>query len=172
MQVTYQLTPEDLYQGCLAWRNHRKWRQWVRWIAYFVVGLASLASMVSLFFDRTSDTASTAWVGLIFGVFWFAYMLAAPRFFSRRQFRNHPMAQSPISLGVSETDLQFHNAHADSKVAWSAYVGWGESKCVFVILPQPKIYITIPKRAFTDEQQSEFREMLRRNVLTPKQRPW
>lgn len=28
MQVTYQLTPEDLYQGCLAWRDQRKWRKW------------------------------------------------------------------------------------------------------------------------------------------------
>lgn len=78
------------------------------------------------------------------------------------------MAQSPITLEASETGLQFQNAHADSKVAWSAYVGWGEGKSVFVILPQPRIYITIPKRAFTAEQESEFREMLRHNILTQK----
>ena len=80
------------------------------------------------------------------------------------------MAQSPISLEASEQGLAFHGPHADSKVAWSAYVGWGEGKSFFVLLPQTRVYITIPKRAFTEEQQSEFREMLRRNVLTQRQR--
>jgi hypothetical protein len=83
VQVTYQLIPEDLYQGCLAWRSRRRWKQLLLWIAYFVVGAASLASTASLLFDRNSDTASTASVGLIFGVLWFTFMLAAPRFFSR-----------------------------------------------------------------------------------------
>jgi hypothetical protein len=74
------------------------------------------------------------------------------------------MAQSPITLKVSEHGLEFHNAHADSRVAWSAYVAWGETKSVFVIMPQPRAYITIPKRAFGEEEVGEFREILRRNV--------
>ncbi len=74
------------------------------------------------------------------------------------------MAESPITLDSSETGLQFHSAHADSKVSWSAYVGWGESKSVFVIMPQPRIYIVIPKRAFSEGQVGEFRELLRRNI--------
>ena len=162
MQVTYQLTPEDLYQGCMAWRDRRRWKQWLRWIAYFVVGLASLTAMALLLLDRTASAGA----GLILGIFWFTFMLAAPRFFARRQFRDHPMAQSPITLDASEAGLQFHNAHADSKVAWSAYVGWGEGKSEFVILPQPRIYITIPKRAFDDEQLGRLREMLRNNIVS------
>jgi hypothetical protein len=43
-------------------------------------------------------------------------------------------------------------------------MAWGEDKAVFVILPQPRIYVPIPKRAFTAEQQNEFRELLRRNI--------
>jgi hypothetical protein len=33
-----------------------------------------------------------------------------------------------------------------------------------VILPQARIYMTIPKRAFSEEQVGEFRDMLRRNI--------
>jgi YcxB-like protein len=102
--------------------------------------------------------------GVVFGALWFAYILLAPRFFSRRQFKNNPMAQSPITLDASEQGLEFHNAHADSRVAWSAYVAWGEVKSVFIIMPQPRMYIAIPKRAFAGEQVDEFREMLRRNI--------
>jgi hypothetical protein len=68
------------------------------------------------------------------------------------------MAQSAITLDVSERGFEFHNAHADSRVAWSAYVGWGEAKSVFVILPQPRAYITIPKRAFSNEAASVPRD--------------
>jgi len=91
-------------------------------------------------------------------------MLLAPGFYSRRQFKNNPMAQSPITLDISEQGLEFHNAHADSKVAWSAYVAWGEVGSVFVVMPQPRAYITIPKRAFGEGQVGEFREILRRNI--------
>jgi hypothetical protein len=76
------------------------------------------------------------------------------------------MAQSPITLDVLEDGLKFHSPHADSRLAWSAYVAWGEAKSVFIIMPQPRVYVTIPKRAFTGEQLTEFREMLQRSIVT------
>ncbi len=164
MQVTYQLTSEDFYHGCLAWRNRRKWQKWLRWISYLVVATGSLTSLLALIIDRHSDTAPVGVFGVVFGFLWFGYMLSAPRLSARRQFRNNPMAQSPITLTASERGLEFQNPHAESKIAWSAYVGWGEAKGVFVILPQPRAYMAIPKRAFSEKQLSEFRDMLRHNV--------
>jgi len=73
-----------------------------------------------------------------------------------------------MTIEPSDAGLHIQSAHADSKVAWSAYVAWGENKTVFVILPQPRIYVPIPKRAFSAEQLSEFREILRRNILPKK----
>jgi len=136
----------------------------MRWTAYFVVASSSLLCVLMLLFARTPATTPVALFGIVFGVVWFAYMLLAPKFSSRRQFRGMPTAQSPITMAISDAGIAVHTLHADSKVAWSAYVGWGESKSVFVIMPQPRIYIAIPKRAFTDEQLGEFREMLRRNI--------
>jgi len=105
---------------------------------------------------------------IAFAALWFTYMLAAPRLSSRRQFRNTPTAQNPITIEALDSGLHIQSVHADSRVAWSAYVGWTEGKSVFVILPQPRIYVPIPKRALTPEQLNEFREMLRRNISPPK----
>ena len=60
------------------------------------------------------------------GIVWFAFMLGAPWLSARRQFRNTPTAHSPFTIEASDAGLQIQSAHADSKVAWSAYVGWGE----------------------------------------------
>ena len=56
--------------------------------------------------------------------------------------------------------------HADSQIAWSTFIDWREEKSVFVVFPQPRAYVPIPKRAFTDQQQVEFRETLRRNIVS------
>jgi hypothetical protein len=106
----------------------------------------------------------TSLAGIAFGIIWFAWMLGAPRFFARRQFRNMPSAQWPITLDISDSGLDIHTPHSESRATWSAYMAWGESKSVFVIMPQPRIYVPIPKRAFTPEQIGEFRDILRRNV--------
>lgn len=164
MQVTYQLTADDFYHGYVAWRDRRKWRRWLRRTAYFVVAAVILLSLLTFALDRTTSTIPTALGGVSFGAIWFALMLLAPKFFSRRQFRNSPTAQSPITLDVSERGLEFHNIHSESKAAWSAYVAWGEAKSVFIIMPQPRLYITIPKRAFNEGQLVEYREILKRNI--------
>jgi hypothetical protein len=72
-----------------------------------------------------------------------------------------------MTIEASDAGLRVHSVHADSQVAWSTYVTWGENKQVFVVLPQPRISLPIPKRAFTAEQLVEFREMLRRNIKAP-----
>ena len=69
------------------------------------------------------------------------------------------------NLAISESGLRMQSKHTDSQLAWAAFIGWREAKSVFVIFPQPRTYVPIPKRAFTEQQQVEFRETLRRNVL-------
>ncbi len=79
MHVSYQLTPDDFYQGMMAWRNRHKWQQWVRWISYLLVAGASLTSVLILLLDRSGETTTTAVFTVIFGVLWLSYMLLAPR---------------------------------------------------------------------------------------------
>jgi hypothetical protein len=112
-----------------------------------------------------SQTLRISFAIFAFAAPWFTFMLAGPSLSARRQFRYTPTAHRPMTIGASDAGLEIHSAHADSKVAWSAYMAWGEYKKVFIILPQPRIYVPIPKRAFTAEQEREFRELLRRNIM-------
>jgi hypothetical protein len=128
------------------------------------MAMAFLISLFVLAFDRNSSKNQIFTAGIGFSALWFVFMLIGPWFSSLHQFRNAPSAQSPINLDISETGLEVHSAHGDSKVSWAAYVAWSERKSVFIILPQPRIYVPIPKRAFTEQQLTEFREVLQRNV--------
>jgi hypothetical protein len=162
VQVTFQLTAEDYRQGLLAWRNLRTWRRWsIRAFAIFL-GLILLISIAQLFVASASFVSALP--GLVFSVGALILIWATPSLSAHRQFRNTPSAHDPMTMDASDAGLEIHSVHADSKVAWSAYMEWGEHKAVFVILPQPRIYVPIPKRAFTDEQLNEFRELLRRNI--------
>jgi hypothetical protein len=131
-----------------------------------MVAAVFLICLLTLVLDRGRAMTSTALPGIVVCAVWGAAIWAGPRFSSRRQFKNNPTAQSTIIMNASEEGLEVQTVHATSKVAWSAYVAWGESKSVFVIMPQPRIYLPIPKRAFREEQVGEFREMLRRNIKT------
>jgi len=162
VRITFQLTPTDYHQGLLAWRSLKAWRQWLLRCAYFLVGLTMLVSLL-LPLVRPGFEMLKIWAApFAFAVLWFAFMLSAPWLSARRQYRSTPTAQTPITIETSDTGLNIQSAHADSRVAWSAYVAWGENKSVFVILPQPRIYVPIPKRAFTaPEHQAPSQSNLR-----------
>jgi len=167
VRITFQLTPKDYHQGLLAWRSFKTWRRWLLRCAYFLVGLTILVSLLLPLVRPGSEMLKIWAAPLAFAVIWFAFMLGAPWLSARQQYRNTPTAQTPISIEASDTGLSIQSAHADSRVAWSAYAAWGENKSVFVVLPQPRIYVPIPKRAFSAEQLVEFRELLGRNIKAP-----
>ncbi len=164
MQVTFQLTANDYRDGLIAWRNLKSWRRWSFRLLWIVVCVLIALSLALLAFRPSISALQTVGPLLAMGGLWLAALTVGPWLSARRQFRNMPSAQDPITVHASDEGLEVHSVHANSKLAWSIYVAWGEHKSVFVVLPQPRIYIPIPKGAFTAEQQSEFRELLRRNI--------
>lgn len=132
------------------------------------MGVLIALSLALLAFRPNVTTLRTVGPLMGAGVAWLVILVAAPRFSARRQFRGTPSAQNPMTIDASDSGINIQSLHVESHVAWSAYVGWGEDKSVFVILPQPRISVPIPKRAFTAEQLDEFRVILRRNILPPR----
>lgn len=132
--------------------------------SYFIVGLTVPVCVLVTLFHSTPKDFKVGCAGLAFAALWFTFMLGGPWLSARWQFKGSPSAQVPIEVEASDEGLFFHSAYAESKISWSAYVAWGENKATFVILPQPRTYFPIPKRAFTPEQLEDFRSILRRNV--------
>jgi hypothetical protein len=164
MEVTFQLTQEDYRHGLRAWQVRSAWRRWnyrlslIFMIALLVVGLI-LAIWNATFYEK-----SMSWFLIALPVVWLFGVWVSPRIQARIQFRRMPSAHSLTTLAISDAGMHMHSDHYDSQIKWPTYIGWSEGKSVFVLFPQPRIYVPIPKRAFSDEQVNEFREILRRNV--------
>jgi hypothetical protein len=69
-----------------------------------------------------------------------------------------------LTFAAANDGLHFCSQKTDSKVDWSAYMNWVEEKTIFALFPHPRIFIIIPKRAFSVDQPVEFRELLRKKV--------
>jgi hypothetical protein len=164
MEVTFQLTADDFRHGMIAVRKRSRWRRWTYWFGFAVVVPIIIFGVTLLVAYPHSEIRQDSWIMLGGSVFWMVFIRTLPRLSARMQFRRTPSVQNPMTIAISESGLHVQSPHGDSQVAWSAYMGWGEEESVFVLLPQPLIYLPIPKRAFTEQQQAEFREALRRNI--------
>lgn len=164
MKITYQLTKDDYRHGLIAWRNMRLSTRWS--FRIFEIGscLLIVFSVILIVLHPASSNLTSQIEGIGIGAVWLFFIWGYPWVSARRQFRSTPSAQQPMTIEATDSGLHIQSVHADSQVAWSTYVGWKEEKSVFIILPQPRIYVPIPKRAFSIEQLAEFREILRRNV--------
>jgi hypothetical protein len=166
MEITYQLIEDDYRHGLLAWQTRSALRRWSYRSNFVVMAAIFVGSIIVLVW--IPDLRYLSWFSLPLVLLWLIAVFVSPRLQARMQFRRMPSAQGPTSLTVSEAGIHVRSQHYDSHAAWQTYIGWAEGASVFILLPQPRIYIPIPKRAFTNEQLSEFREILRRNVLPPK----
>jgi hypothetical protein len=164
VQITYQLTADDYRHGAIAWRSLRAYRKWFVPGVSFLCGVALARSIQQAYERPTSLNLAVAGALIGVAVFWIVVVWLGPPFSARRQFSSMPTAHGPITIEASESGLHILSVHTESRVAWSAYVAWAEERSVFIILPQPRIYVPIPKRAFTAEQIVEFRETLRRGI--------
>ena len=112
--------------------------------------------------DRNILENLASLVGLM--VMWILILWVSPYFSARSQFRGSRTAQGPKTLEASATELTFRSEHGSSHLQWSCFVAWVEEKQVFALFTNPKVFVLLPKRAFTAEQIGEFRELLRQNI--------
>jgi len=164
MEVTYQLIEDDYRDGFRTWQTRTAWRRWNYRFGFIVMFGVLVGSLALQIWSSDPELRRVSWFALGFAVLWLIAVRIAPGLQARQQFRRMPSAQAPARVTISDSGMHVESKHSDSHVMWSTYIGWSEGKSVFVLFPQPRIYVPIPKRAFKDEQLSEFREILRRNV--------
>jgi YcxB-like protein len=162
MEISYQLIEDDYRYGMRAWQLNSAWRRWSYRFGLVLMPVLLVGSAILLLWIPELRLVSGFSLGI--AVLWLLAVYLSPRLQARMQFRRMPSAQSPMTMTFSDSGIRVQSQHYDSRVNWSTYIGWAEEKSVFVLFPQPRIYVPIPKRAFTVEQSNEFREILRRNI--------
>jgi YcxB-like protein len=161
MRVQYQLTSDDFWQSTLVWRNARGWRKWSFRVLPPLCVLLLMLSALGLW---QSPQYRTSLPLLILGAFYVLFIWAAPRLKARRR-ASLSTTRSAQTLEISDRGLHFLSAVEDSQVSWSAFAGWREGNSVIALFPSAQSSLPVPKRAFTEQQLAEFREMLRRNIV-------
>jgi hypothetical protein len=78
--------------------------------------------------------------------------------------RNIPTAQGTVNLQISESSLHLETPKSDATLLFTALVRYVEGKTTFSLYTTPRIFITVPKRAFTPEQLAEFRQLLEQKI--------
>jgi hypothetical protein len=164
MEVNYQLTVDDFQQAIKASRKRNAFFRWLHRLSLGIVILAFAVGAALFAIDPHNSALRNLAPLYIFLILWILWFSGTPYLSARSQFRGSPSAKTPISLAAADEGLHFRSRQTDSKVDWSAYINWVEGKGVFALFHHPKIFIVIPKRAFSADQLAEFRELLRRKV--------
>jgi hypothetical protein len=131
MEVTYQLTADDLRHGNIAWQEGCASGQRSFWFSFwssFAASLLLTVGAVTLALSPHSQFKQALWVVCATSALWLASALTRSRSSVRKQFRGMPSAQDPTTLIVSETGLHFRSPHLDSQTNWSMYTGWAEEE--------------------------------------------
>jgi hypothetical protein len=88
----------------------------------------------------------------------------SPYLSARSQFRGSPNAKTPLTLDATESGLRFQSIHSTSEMQWSALIAWAEGKSIFALFPNPRLFIPVPKRAFSPEEITEFRKLISKHI--------
>jgi hypothetical protein len=100
--------------------------------------------------------------------FWAWYLWFCPFYIARKVMKSSPGVQLPRMLNISEEGLYSRTSASESRMAWEVFVGWAEAERVFVLLPNAVSFFPVPKRAMTDDQQRELRDLLRAKLTRTK----
>lgn len=172
LHVTYELCSADYRDVFVAYRKASFFR---RWLQRIIVSLATLilGLEIALFIiDQSNPNVHNAYLNLrplaVLAVLWLLVFLVFPHFNARKQFQNSPSSQGTIRLEADDKGIHVISAITDTKTEWTAYVRWLEGSEVFAVMSSPVVFMVIPKRAFTPEQLTLFRELLRTKIAGKK----
>lgn len=110
-----------------------------------------------------------AWAGILAAIGWVGIMCVISPFTHRRKvarcFREQKLqverilATSDSGIHIARTD-----GEAEGRMKWTAFDKGLETDELFVLLPNGRQFVPVPKRAMTYEQQNEFRDLMATHV--------
>lgn len=162
LQLTYTL---DDYEE--AHRLHRSASFWNRWRMRIVLFLGVLFMAIGTLIFVTAG--KEAWRGLFpfvgGGMFVFAVTML-PAFMQRREFNRNPLFRHSSLFDFSEEGIRVESPISRSELRWDAVQRWLENEQMFLLYFSPRQFLMLPKGVFNFGEEDEFRQLLRRKVVT------
>jgi hypothetical protein len=105
-----------------------------------------------------------SWGPSVFGVFWGLFLIFFRKISLARSFSKEKRLQQPMDLQVNDQGVELSNANGKTISHWVAFDRFVESEDLFVLFCGQRTFHAIPKRAFSESQIDEFRDLLRSKI--------
>jgi len=168
MEIQFALTPEDFFEAnVFAMRNTTlplKLGYWFFRFAFFLglpIGVLCFCSSAIPALHRY--TGSLVTVGALAVVYWFVGFRFKGRV--KKAFSAQKLdAELTVTLNEPGYRAIRVDGGGEGRINWELFDKWGETKDIFVLFPNLRTVVTIPKRALTPDQQTELRAMLAAHI--------
>jgi hypothetical protein len=81
----------------------------------------------------------------------------------RRDFEEQRLLHDEVELSWSEDEVTVKTERGHSRHGWDEFRKWAESGAVFIVFHTNRMFTFIPKRALSESETAEIRDMLRRS---------
>ena len=164
-EVEFDISKEDCKE-IVRYHLYRRPLQMVlnllRLIFVAVLGVSAISTAIA------GDTVLAAFFGAVCLVILGFFILVPIR--AARSLLKTPYYKGKIRFVGDDSGTQFIYTTGDSNTQWSGYVRYRETKHLFLLFVSDAGFRAIPKRAFSAEQASQFRNLLNQRIPSSNKR--
>jgi len=163
MKITYRITPEEYGD---AQRAHLSSKAWWRWKNRITLAGAILMLALSIL-TTIVDPAMGVMVrpGIIFFSLCLAFLLLRyTNLLWRWQYNKIDALKRGFTSEIGDEGIVSNSEAARGDIKWISFIRWYESKTLFLLYQQPRLFNIYPKRAFGPGELDEFRDLLQRKI--------
>lgn len=161
VQLSFRHTEQEYLAAVRYYVWHSK-ELLLRMIIVYVLVSTGMVLLLQLFGSPLPLWVVIAFIVLAGVALFQGYLVDLPR----RYFRGDPKFRDEYNLTFADAGIEFRTTHLNASLAWSLYTDVIENDKFYILVYGKGIHSLsiLPKRAFTDGQETTFRQMLRRQV--------
>jgi len=165
MKIVYRITEQDYMDALdLFVANEPSYRRISRRLMPWIGGLLIALPAASLLLTSDHNPALSAII-ILMG-FYFLYCGFALRRYFRKSYRKDKRYQHEFTAEISEEGVSVGSEDGQSQTRWGGFIRFLESDSIFMLFHATWVFNVFPKRAFTAQEATEFRDLARQNVAT------
>lgn len=159
----FQLTSDDYTEAQFSHSSRIFGKTFVSGILALSPALALVVTMLIYYMDPAKGPQLfPLWIFL--GVLLLLMILLRSGALYRIQFNRIKALHGPIHFEAGDDGVVYLTSRGESKTKWEGFEGWRESEGSFLLYPQPRAFLLVPKRVLETEQVTALRELLRSRI--------
>jgi YcxB-like protein len=162
MQIKFTLTPDEYVEAQQYWQR-RLAPRWTR-IGF---GFTFWVGLILILFGVLLLIVSVSLGGILciaYGIFLVAWRVLLRKFRFRREFRRSKTLQDERSMDITEEGISTSSSYGEGKLKWDAFSRCVETPHLFLLSIPPRLFHTIPKRAFAPGEVDAVRQLLEKKI--------